>query len=259
MSYPFENIRASVWQTEVYQKKLPHVVSAMPEFFRVMAVAYTSIDHKNLYGMPRGIRQDLGVETSLKLLLVACFNDRLISANASPKTVLEKLRVLTLLWYAMGANLNACLFFGYYFYAQHSNALYVVKNLLGQIEFLVDVAKVAREDDDIARLFDEQSSKAWYRSASGIGDKLRDVYLPEGDFTRTDLPRPGYQLHFKKSGQYDLRAPMFIEAASVEAPLINQGKVIVACPKCGQKCRVTLFAHIEVSCPTCQKKWSQRT
>ena len=208
MPYPFENIRASVWQSDVYQKKLPHVTSVMPEFFRVMAVAFTSIDQKNLYGMPRGIRQDLGVETSLKLLLVACFNDRLIAANESPKVVLEKLRVLVLLWYAMGANLNACLFFGYYFYAQHSNALYVVKNLLGQIEFLVDVAKASREDADVARLFDEQSSKVWYRSTAGIGDKLRDVYVPDGDFTRTDLPRPGYQLHFKKSGIYDLRAPI---------------------------------------------------
>jgi hypothetical protein len=259
MPYPFENIRASVWQSDVYQKKLPHVTSVMPEFFRVMTVAFTSIGQKNLYGMPRGIRQDLGVETSLKLLLVACFNDRLITANESPKLLLEKLRVLVLLWFAMGANLNACLFFGYYFYAQHSNALYVVKNLLGQIDFLVDVAKASREDADVHRLFGEQSSKVWYRSAAGIGDKLRDVYVPDGDFTRTDLPRPGYQLHFKKSGFYDLRAPMFIDASDVEAPLINQGKVIVSCPKCKQKCRVTLFAHIEVSCPMCQKTWAQRT
>lgn len=259
MPYPFENIRASAWQADVYRKKLLHVTSVMPEFFRVMAVAFTSIEHKNLYGMPRGIRQDLGVETSLKLLLVACFNDRLISANASPKVVLEKLRVLTLLWYAMGTNLNACLFFGYYFYAQHSNALYVVKNLLSQIEFLVDVAKAPREDADIAQLFNEQSAHAWYRSVAGMGDKLSDVYVQDGDFTRTDLPRPGYQLHFKKSGAYDLRAPMFLEAADVESPLVNQGKVIVSCPQCHQKCRVTHFSHIEVSCPTCQQKWQQRT
>jgi hypothetical protein len=259
MRYPFENIKASAWQSDVYKKKLPHVTSVMPEFFRVMAVAYTSVDQKNLYGMPRGIRQDLGVETSLKLLLVACFNDRLIAANESSRSVLEKLRVLALLWYAMGANLNACLFFGYYFYAQHSNALYVVKNLIGQIEFLVDVAKVHREDGDAALLFKEQSSRAWYRSTTGLGDKLRDVYVEDGDFTRTDLPRPGYQFHFKKSGIYDIRAPMFIDAADVESPLVNQGKVIVSCPKCLQKCRVTLFAHIEVSCPTCKQTWSQRT
>ena len=107
MTYPFENFRATQKQTDFIQKKIPHVASVMPEFFRVMVVAYTSIDQKNLYGMPRGIRQDLGVETSLKLLLIACSNDRLIAANESAKSVLEKLRVLTLLWYANGANLNA--------------------------------------------------------------------------------------------------------------------------------------------------------
>ena len=259
MSYPFETFKASPWQADVYKRKLPHVTAVMPEFFRVMTVAYTSIDQKNLYGMPRGIRQDLGFETSLKLLLIACCNDRLIASNESPKAVLDKLRVLTLLWYAIGANLNACLFFGYYFYAQHSHALYEVKTLLNQIEFLVDVAKQPNQDADIALLLEGLNASSWYRSASGIGDKLHDVFVGEGDFTRTDLPRPGYQLHFKKSGAYDLRAPMFLEAADVESPLVNQGKVIVSCPQCHQKCRVTHFSHIEVSCPTCQQKWQQRT
>ena len=85
MSYPFENFKITQQQAELIQKKLPHVASVMPEFFRVMVVAYTSIDQKNLYGMPHGIRQDLGVETSLKLLLIACCNDRLIAANESTK------------------------------------------------------------------------------------------------------------------------------------------------------------------------------
>lgn len=259
MPFPFENFRATERQTGVFKKNLPHVVDVMPEFFRVMVVAYTSIDQKNLYGMPRGIRQDLGIETSLRLLLIACCQDRLIASNESAKSVIEKLRVLTLLWYAMGAQLNACLFFGYYFYAQHSNALYVVKNILAQNEFLVDVAQKNSETSDVALLLKAMRSSAWYRSASGIGDKLSDVYIQEGDFTRADLPRPGYQIHFKKSGLYDIRAPSFLEPSEVEAPVVSQGKVIVSCPTCGQKCRGPLFSHIEVVCPTCKQKWLQRT
>ncbi len=259
MSYPFENFRATQKQTEFIQKKLPHVASVMPEFFRVMVVAYTSIDQKNLYGMPRGIRQDLGVETSLKLLLIACCNDRIIAANEPAKSVLEKLRVLTLLWYAVGANLNACLFFGYYFYTQHSNALYLVKSILQQNEFLVDASQCSNDTSESALLFKQLRSGAWYKSATGLGDKLSSAYVQEGDYTRADLPRPGYQVHFKKSSLFDLRVPMFLDQAEVEVPVINQGKVIVSCPKCHQKCRGPLFAHIEVACPTCQQKWSQRT
>jgi hypothetical protein len=243
MSYPFENFRATEKQTEFIQKKLPHVASVMPEFFRVMVVAYTSIDQKNLYGMPRGIRQDLGVETSLKLLLIACCNDRLITSNESAKSVLEKLRVLTLLWYAKGANLNACLFFGYYFYTQHSNALYLVKSILQHNEFLVDASQHHNETSESALLIKELRSSAWYKSAVGLGDKLSTAYVQDGDYTRTDLPRPGYQVHFKKTGLFDLRVPMFLDHSEVEAPVINQGKVIVSCPKCRQKCRGPLFAH----------------
>jgi hypothetical protein len=102
--------------------------------------------------MPRGIRQDLGVETSLKLLLVACFNDRLISANASPKAVLEKLRVLTLLWYAMGANLNACLFFGYYFYLDNFKIeiTYFGKNMV--------IPRLSEQNLDTSNIFSENWS-----------------------------------------------------------------------------------------------------
>jgi hypothetical protein len=259
MSYPFENFKATEKQTAFIQKKLPHVASVMPEFFRVMVVAYTSIDQKNLYGMPRGIRQDLGVETSLKLLLIACCNDRLIASNESAKSVLEKLRVLTLLWLAKGANLNACLFFGYYFYTQHSNALYLIKNILQHNEFLVDASQHHHETSESALVFKELRSGAWYKSVTGLGDKLSTAYVQDGDYTRTDLPRPGYQVHFKKTGLFDLRVPMFLDLSEVEAPVINQGKVIVSCPKCRQKCRGPLFAHIEVACPSCQQKWSQRT
>ncbi len=259
MAYPFENIRTTEQQVQTLKQKLPQVAAAMPEFFRVMVVAYTSIDQKNLYGMPRGIRQDLGLETSLKLLLIACANDRLIAANEPAKSVIDKLRVLTLLWYAMGGSLNACLFFGYYFYAHQSNALYVVKSILGQNELLVDVGSHRTIDPEVSLLFQQMRSSAWYRSSAGLGDKLSDVYVHEGDFIRTDLPSPGYQVHFRKTGLYDIRVPMFLDHAEVEVPVVTQGKVIVTCPQCHQKCRGPLFAHIEVVCPACKKKWVQRT
>ena len=259
MQYPFENFRATEQQANLMDKKLSQVAAAMPEFFRVMAVAHTSIDQKNLYGRPGGIRQDLGVETSLKLLLIACCNDRIITSHESAKSVIEKLRILTLLHYAKSANLKACLFFGYYFYAQHSNALHVVKSILAQNDLLVDVNQNKLEVTERTSVMNDLRSCAWFRSQSGIGDKLSNVFIADGDFTRTDLPHPGFQIHFRKSELYDLRAPVFLDATEVEVPLVNQGKVIVSCPKCGQKCRGLLYAQIEVTCPTCKQMWRQQT
>jgi len=102
-------------------------------------------------------------------------------------------------------------------------------------------------------------SSHWYKSASGVGDKLWDVFISEGDYTKTDLPRPGYSLHFKKSHQYDLRAPLFVSAAQVEVPVADHGKVVMSCPRCGQKCRGPVFAYLEVKCPKCAQVWQQRT
>ena len=259
MAYPFENFRATEQQAHLLSNKLPQVAAAMPEFFRVMAVAYTSIDQKNLYGRPAGIRQDLGVETSLKLLLIACCNDRIMSSVEPVKAVIEKLRVLTLLYFAKTQNLKACLFFGYYFYLQHANAQYVVKNILLNNDLLVEVNSNADEISERTALFKQLHSQAWFRSQTGIGDKLSNVFISEGDFTRTDLPRPGFQIHFKKSGLYDIRAPIFLDITEVETPSVNQGKVIVSCPQCGQKCRGPLFVEIEVTCPTCKRRWIQKT
>jgi hypothetical protein len=258
MQYPFENIRASTSQVEFFKTKLPHVSSAMPEFFRAMAIAYKSIEQKNLYGMPQGIRQDLGIETSLKLLLIACFNDRVIAASEDAKSVIEKLRILTLNWFAKGDSLNSCLFFSYYFFTMNANALYVVKDLVKQVDFLIDNVANSPQTGTTGVLT-VGYSKSWYRSASGFGDKLNNIYIQDGDFTKTDLPRPGYQIHFKKTSQYDLRAPVFVDLSCVESPIAQQGKVIMSCPSCGQKCRGQAFAHIEVNCPRCKQVWLQRT
>jgi hypothetical protein len=259
MQYPFENFRATEQQASLLDQKFLQVAAAMPEFFRGMAVAHTSIDQKNLYGRPGGIRQDLGVETSLKLLLIACCNDRLITSHESAKSVIEKLRVLTLLYYAKTANLKACLFFGYYFYEQHANAQYVVKNILAHNDVLVGQNQNNHDVSERTSLLKSLRPHAWFRSQSGIGDKLSQLFISDGDFTRTDLPHPGFQIHFRKSGVYDIRAPIFLEATEVEVPQISPGKVIVSCPQCGQKCRGPLFASIEVTCPTCKRMWRQQT
>ena len=257
MQYLFENIRANSTQIEFFKTKLPHVSQAMPEFFRSMAIAYKSIEQKNLYGMPQGIRQDLGVDTSLKLLLIACFNDHVIAANEPAKSAIEKLRVLTLNWYAMKGEINAALFFSYYFYTMSSNALFITKDLLKQIEFLVDASQSASHAFEETLLIGH--SKSWYRSSNGVGDKLNDVFIHDSDFTKTDLPKPGYQVHYKKSFQYDLRAPIFVDLTWVEAPVTSDGKVIMSCPSCGQKCRGPVFAQLEVRCPRCKQVWTQRT
>jgi hypothetical protein len=258
MPYPFENIRASSLQADAFKKKLPNVTTAMPEFFRVMATAYKSIEQKDMYGMPQGIRRDLGIETSLKLLLIACFNDKVITANEPALAVSDKLRKLSLKWYSMGNELSSCLYFGYYFYSMQSTALFTVKELLQQISFLVDGAGLS-QNPDVLDLLAPTHSNSWYRSKNGVGDKLYDIHIQDADLTRTDLPRPGVQLHFKKTQVFDLRAPFFIDTSLIETPQIHQQKVIASCPKCQQKCRGPLFEHLEIKCPSCQQVWKQRT
>ena len=259
MAYPFESHRTQSAQAEAMRKTLPHVWDTMPEFTRALGIAYKSIEQKNLYGQPLGIRQDLGIDTSLKLLVIACFNDRLIAANESAASVAEKLRALMLAWYGIHQCLNASLFFVYYFYTMQATALYVLKDLLQQVQFVVDTEAGTRPEALALEVLQPTHSSHWYKSASGVGDKLWDVFISEGDYTKTDLPRPGYSLHFKKSHQYDLRAPLFVSAAQVEVPVADLGKVVMSCPRCGQKCRGPVFAHLEVKCPKCAQVWQQRT
>lgn len=259
MAFPFETYRVAPSQAEAFRKLLPHVWDTMPEFTRALGIAYKSIEQKNLYGQPLGIRQDLGIDTSLKLLVIACFNDRLITAEDPAVSVAEKLRALMLAWYGIHESLSASLFFVYYFYTMQATALYVLKDLLQQVRFVVDVEAVARPEALALEILKPTHSGHWYKTANGLGDKLCDVFVAEGDYTKTDLPRPGYVLHFKKTHHYDLRAPLFVTAASVEDPQVNQGKVVMGCPSCGQKCRGPAFSHLEVKCPKCGQVWRQRT
>jgi hypothetical protein len=259
MDYPFANTLAKPNAAGVFKKKLPHIEAALPEFFRVLAIANQSIAQRNMFGMPQGIRQDLGVDTALKLLLVACFQDRLINAQHTPTAVADVLRKLVLQWYALGNALQSCLFFGYYFYTLQSQALYVIQDLLQQIGVLVDPDQAVTQDADVLNLLAPTHSNRWYTSSRGVGDKLFAIIIPTQDATRTDLPRPGYLIHFKKTGAFDLRAPLFVPLTDVEEPTLQNNKIIARCPRCSQKCRGTVFDHIEITCPACQQHWKQWT
>ena len=120
--YPFENIRASAQEFSVFEKTLPNITATMPEFFRTMEIANRSIEQKNMFGNPLGIRQDLGFENALKVLLVACFKDRLLTDGDTASKAMDILRLVTLKWYSFGNKLESCLYFGYFTYSCHTYA-----------------------------------------------------------------------------------------------------------------------------------------
>lgn len=259
MDYPFTKIKPKVNSKRIFEKYLPHVSQTLPEFFRVLAIANQSIAQKDMYGSPLGIRQDLGVESALKLMLMACHNDRVIHAQQSPLEIIDVLRKLVLQWFALGHSLESCLFFGYYFYTQQSQALYVVKTAMQQMDLLVNPAGSTSNNSEVQQLLAPTHSEHWYLGNQGLGDKLSNIFIPTKDFLRTDLPLPGFHIHFKQSVCFDLRAPFFIDPCHVEMALPKEGKVIASCPRCGQKCRGTAFDHMDITCPSCHQHWQQHT
>jgi len=95
-TYPFEHLRAKPHELELFKKVLPNIAKEMPEFFRSMEVANTSIAQKNMFGNPLGIRQDLGFENTLKVLLIACFNDGILTQGDTALKAIDIFRALTL-------------------------------------------------------------------------------------------------------------------------------------------------------------------
>ena len=257
MDYPFENIRSSQKDKAAFLQWLPQVSAAMPEFFRSLAVAYQSIEQKNMFNQSQGIRQSTGLTSSLNLLLVAMVNDKVIAINAGTPAFVDALRVLVLKWYSFGNDLKACLYFGYYFYTHKSFSEHEVKNQLEAVRFLVDENSRRTEDPRILALLAPPNSTAWYQAENLIGDKLHPITVQKGDYARVELPRPGYQITFKSSQVYDLRVPVSLSDVQVERPLVADGKAIVSCPRCGQKCRVKWFKNAEITCPTCKQLWAQ--
>ena len=257
MEYPFEKYRSTQKDKTAFQQLLPQVSAAMTEFFRALAVAYQSIEQKNMFNQPQGIRQSTGLTSSLNLLLVAMVNDRVMGLEAGTSGCVDALRLLVLKWYSFGNDLKACLYFGYYFYTHKSVSEHEVRNQLEAVRFLVDENSKKSEDPRIQALLAPPNSTSWYIGENLIGDKLHNLSVQKGDFARVDLPRPGYQITFKASQMYDLRVPVSLSDGQVERPLMSDGKAVVSCPSCAQKCRVKLFKHMEIKCPKCQQAWVQ--
>ena len=257
MAYPFESVRAPAKDQEAFMRGLPNVSGALPEYFRALSVAYLSIEQKNLYNQPQGIRQSTGLTSSLNLLLVAMVTDRLVSASAPINIWMDTLRLLVLRWYTFGHDLNACLYFGYYYYTHKSVAEHEVKGQVEAIRFLVDENSRASDDPRVDAWLARPNSMRWYVAETHVGDKLHPLIVQKGDFARIDLPRPGYQITFKASRQYDLRVPISLSDSEIERPLVREGKAVMGCPNCGQKCRVSVFPQMQITCPKCKQVWAQ--
>ncbi len=257
MEYPFEKYRSSNKDKELFHQLLPNVSAAMPEYFRALSVAYQSIEQKNMFNQPQGVRQTTGLTSSLNLLLIAMVNDRVIGVNDGLTKFIDTLRILVLKWYSFGNELKSCLYFGYYYYTHKSSSEHEVKQQIEAIRFVVDESARTSEDPRILDLLAAPNSNHWYGGENLIGDKLRNIIVQKGDFARVDLPRPGFQISFKASQMYDLRAPVALTDLQLERPLVTGEKAIVSCPKCLQKCRISMFKRMEITCPKCKQVWTQ--
>lgn len=258
MIYPFERFTAKADEQARFERHLPHVSQAMVELFRAAAIAQQSVQQRNMFGGPQGIRRDLGFDDALKLLLIACYNDRLMTSSIAPLALADLVRQLSLRWYSFGHSLDGALFIAYYLFAQQSQAVYTLRDLKNQVEFVSNTG-AAQIHDDVAPLLVPLFSHKWFKASTGLGDKLSPIFVAEGDYTRVDLPAPGIQVHFKKSQAFDLRAPLFISPDWVEEPVVAHNKVTASCPTCGQKCRGPAFAFLEVTCPNCHTVWQLGT
>ena len=258
MNYPFEKFTATAQERTLFERHLPHVSQALVEFFRASAIAQQSVQQRNMFGGPQGIRRDLGFDDALKLLLIAAYNDRLMASSIAPLALADLVRQLSLRWYSFGNSLDAALFIGYYVFTQQSQALYTLRELKNQVEFVSNAGAV-QIHPDVAPLLTPVYSSHWFKASGGVGDKQSNLYVAEGDFTKVDLPTPGIQIHFKKSQAFDLRAPLFLPANWVEEPVVANGKVTASCPACGQKCRGPAYRFLEVTCPHCATVWQLGT
>lgn len=257
MSYPFEQLKSSAQDKANFERHLPHISQSIVEFFRAASIAQQSMQQKNMFGDPLGIRRDLGFEDALKLLMIACYNDGQIVATDTSLVQADLIRQLTLRWHSFGHNLDGALFIAHYLFTSQSQALYALRDLRGQVEFVSNVRPAALVPEAIAPLLAPLYSEKWYRSKKGVGDKLSNIFIAEGDYTKVDFPRPLFQVHFKKTQQFDLRAPLCIEPGWVEQPTVVDGKATVSCPGCGQKCRVPALDFLEIRCPKCKTLWQQ--
>jgi hypothetical protein len=257
MPYPFETTSPRQAELNLFKTKLPHITASIQELFRAMSVSYRSIEQKDIFGKYGGLRRDNGFETALNLMWVAMLNDQIIQTDADVLTFISKLRVLCLKWYQFGNSLDSCLFFGYFFYLFYNQSKFIVRDQIRDLKMLIDNDNTVTQDIAIQALLKPTHSTSWYQSELGIGDKLTSIFISNVDLVKVELPLPGYQITFQHSLQYDLRAPNFINREHIEVPLKKDGKVIISCPSCAQRCRGKLFTHLEMTCPKCSQTWVQ--
>ena len=257
MNYPFEYTVVNKSDEKLFKEKLPHISSSIPELFRTMSIAYRSIEQRNIYGKYGGLRRDNGFETALNLLWVAMLNDNLIGIDSDITAYIDLLRALCLKWYQFGNSLDSCLFFGYFFYLFYNQSKFIVRDQIRDLKMLIDNDNTVTQDNAIQALLKPTHSTSWYQSELGIGDKLTSIFISNVDLVKVELPLPGYQITFQHSLQYDLRAPNFINREHIEVPFKKDGKVIISCPSCAQRCRGKLFTHLEMTCPKCSQTWVQ--
>lgn len=96
-----------------------------------------------------------------------------------------------------------------------------------------------------------QKNKIWYV----VKDKIYDKFQPyDGYYFNKSLDGKRFTT-FKKS---DELFGFTINEFEVDAIDYRDGKAIVECPTCKQKCRCTVLEIAEIKCPSCGQNWTQK-
>jgi hypothetical protein len=89
--------------------------------------------------------------------------------------------------------------------------------------------------------------KPYYRTSKGIGDKRSNKFSTFHILMRDMVPTPGYS-----GGDFS-----FVRDSEIESPVRDGSKVIVSCPDCGIKCRLSAVSRAVITCPDCYCQWEQ--
>jgi hypothetical protein len=230
----------------------PELSRATPELFRSMSIASQSLSTVDFFGNPQGVRRDNGFEQALSSVLAASIADHVTTLNASILDQLNTLRMIVLKWAQLTRQEESLSYFGYIFYRFHKYSRALVSQ---KLKYLTDVAVI--NEHSLAHYFVPNPLRAWYLSQLGVADKLSDDFFEFEDADRLAAPASGYGLHFKKSNRYNLKLPFSLLDTEIETPVQSNGKMVTSCPHCHQKCRVSLFENMQISCPKCQSTWLQ--
>jgi hypothetical protein len=230
----------------------PELQRATPELFRSMSVASQSLSNVDFFGNPQGVRRDNGFEQAVSGVLAACLSDHVTTLNAPILDQLNTLRMIVLKWDQLTQQEDALNYFGYIFYRFHKYGRALVAE---KLKYLTDVQ--VNSEHSLEHYFVPHPLRAWYLSQVGVGNKLTHDFFEFEDADRLATPASGYALHFKKSNQNNLKLPFFLLDTEIEMPAVADGKMVTLCPHCQQKCRVSLFEKMQITCPKCQSTWMQ--